>query len=258
MPYDWVEDDPIDGRRHELDRDRDGEGGPGRGRDAERRRPRASSATRSSASSSVCSRSRSACSGCRRCGAPTPKWLAAFMALTAGLLTFLGIEALFEAFELQAALPGDARRRRGSCCSASRSSFLTITFFSARTSRREGRRLGPRARDARRGRHRPAQPRRGPRDRHARSALGELTLGTFLIVGFMIHNITEGLGIAAPLAEEGKGRASRCRPSSASPRSPARPAILGAWIGGYSGSDVLGGALLRRSPRAPRSRSWSR
>ena len=34
------------------------------------------------------------------------KWLAAFMALTAGLLTFLGVEALFEAFELQAALPG--------------------------------------------------------------------------------------------------------------------------------------------------------
>ncbi|MDH5332261.1 MAG: metal transporter, partial [Thermoleophilia bacterium] len=33
------------------------------------------------------------------------RWLAAFMALTAGLLTFLGVEALFEAFELQAALP---------------------------------------------------------------------------------------------------------------------------------------------------------
>ena len=31
-------------------------------------------------------------------------WLSAFMALTAGLLTFLGIEALTEAFELQAAL----------------------------------------------------------------------------------------------------------------------------------------------------------
>jgi len=31
-------------------------------------------------------------------------------------------------------------------------------------------------------------------------SLGELQLGTFLIVGFMIHNVTEGLGIAAPLA----------------------------------------------------------
>ena len=36
----------------------------------------------------------------------TPQWLAAFMALTAGLLTFLGVDALSEAFGRQAALPG--------------------------------------------------------------------------------------------------------------------------------------------------------
>ena len=35
----------------------------------------------------------------------SPQWLAAFMALTAGLLTFLAFEALAEAFDLQAALP---------------------------------------------------------------------------------------------------------------------------------------------------------
>ena len=34
-----------------------------------------------------------------------PEWLAALMALTAGLLTFLAVEALSEALELQAALP---------------------------------------------------------------------------------------------------------------------------------------------------------
>src|SRR5262249_11935072 len=33
-------------------------------------------------------------------------WVAAFMALTAGLLTFLGLEALSEALDLQATLPG--------------------------------------------------------------------------------------------------------------------------------------------------------
>ena len=33
-------------------------------------------------------------------------WLTAFMALTGGLLSFLGVEALFEAFQLQAAVPG--------------------------------------------------------------------------------------------------------------------------------------------------------
>ena len=35
-------------------------------------------------------------------------------------------------------------------------------------------------------------------------ALGELALGTFLIVGFMVHNVTEGLGIAAPIADGGR------------------------------------------------------
>ncbi len=46
-------------------------------------------------------------------------------------------------------------------------------------------------------------------------ALGELTLGTFLIVGFMIHNVTEGLGIArlrrreAPRSSSGGSPCSR-------------------------------------------------
>ncbi|HEU5491439.1 MAG TPA: hypothetical protein VFU84_11650, partial [Gaiellaceae bacterium] len=35
----------------------------------------------------------------------SPTWLSAFMAFTGGLLTFLGVEALSEAFELQAGLP---------------------------------------------------------------------------------------------------------------------------------------------------------
>ena len=33
-------------------------------------------------------------------------------------------------------------------------------------------------------------------------ALGEAALGTFLIVGFMLHNTTEGLGIVAPIAQD--------------------------------------------------------
>jgi zinc transporter ZupT len=30
-------------------------------------------------------------------------------------------------------------------------------------------------------------------------ALGEVALGSFLVIGFTLHNITEGVGIAAPL-----------------------------------------------------------
>ncbi len=137
-----------------------------------------------------------------------PEWLAAFMALTAGLLTFLAVEALTEAFELQAALPS-ALGGAGLVLLGVALSYLGLTAVSARLSRGgeggsgtgigglalatlvaigiglhnlgEGLAIG------------------------TSFALGELALGTFFVVGFMIHNVTEGLGIAAPIAE-GRGR----------------------------------------------------
>ena len=66
-------------------------------------------------------------------------------------------------------------------------------------------------------------------------ALGELQLGTFLIVGFMIHNVTEGLGIATPVA---KTRVTVLALAGLALVAGA-PTILGAWIGGYTTSDVL-------------------
>ena len=69
-------------------------------------------------------------------------------------------------------------------------------------------------------------------------ALGELALGTFFVVGFMIHNVTEGLGIAAPIAE-GRGRASLQRLAALTLIAGA-PAIVGAWLGGFVTSDLLG------------------
>ena len=129
---------------------------------------RASSATRSSASSSASCRSRSACSGCRRCAAPTRSWLAAFMALTAGLLTFLGVEALFEAFELQAALPA-ALGGPGLVLLGVAVSFLAMTFLVVAARPRQRRATGLALATLVAHRHRPAQPRRGPRDRHRRS-----------------------------------------------------------------------------------------
>ncbi|HZB86368.1 MAG TPA: hypothetical protein VE289_07385, partial [Gaiellaceae bacterium] len=69
-------------------------------------------------------------------------------------------------------------------------------------------------------------------------ALGELTLGTFLIVGFMVHNVTEGLGIATPVAE-GRQRPGLGRLAILALVAGA-PTILGAWLGGFVTSDVLG------------------
>ncbi len=56
------------------------------------------------------------------------------MALTAGLLTFLGVEALFEALELQAALPS-AFGGPGLVLLGVAASALGMTFLSARLSR---------------------------------------------------------------------------------------------------------------------------
>jgi ZIP family zinc transporter len=161
-------------------------------------------------------------------------WLAAFMAVTAGLLAFLGVEALFEAFELQAALPGIGGA--GLVLLGVAASYLGMTFLSSRleTSGKasgglalallvaigigvhnfgEGLAIG------------------------TSFAFGALQLGSFLIVGFMIHNVTEGLGIAAPLAE-GRSRASLAVLGGLTLVAGA-PAIVGAWIGGFVTSELL-------------------
>jgi zinc transporter, ZIP family len=168
-----------------------------------------------------------------------PQWLAAFMALTGGLLTFLALEALSEAFELQAALPS-ALGGVGLVLLGVAGSYLTLTFISHTLSGREGRSsvLGGLALATLVavgiGLHNLGEG----LAIGSSFALGELALGTFLIVGFMIHNVTEGLGIAAPIAE-GTKRASIRRLAVLTLVAGA-PAILGAWIGGFVTSDLLG------------------
>jgi ZIP family zinc transporter len=166
-----------------------------------------------------------------------PKWLAAFMALTAGLLTFLGVEALSEAFSLQAALPGSLGGA-GLVLLGVATSFLTMTFLAHRTSAKKGALTGVALATLVSigiGLHNLGEG----LAIGTSFAFGQLTLGTFLIVGFMIHNITEGLGIAAPVADEGDAS----RPSfvrlAALVLIAGGPAILGAWLGGYAANDLL-------------------
>jgi ZIP family zinc transporter len=155
-----------------------------------------------------------------------PEWLAAFMALTAGLLTFLAVEALSEAFELQTALPS-AFGGAGVVLLGFALSYLTLTFLSHALAALatlvaigiglhnfgEGLAIG------------------------SSFAFGELALGTFLIVGFMVHNVTEGLGIATAATEERRVSAGRLVLLALVAGA---PAILGAWTGGFVRSDVLG------------------
>jgi ZIP family zinc transporter len=166
-----------------------------------------------------------------------PRWLAAFMALTAGLLTFLGIEALGEAFERQAALP-EPLAGTGLVLLGVALSYLTMIFLGTRLGRGEGSAGVGAAALALLVAVGIGVHNFGEGLAIGTSfAFGELTLGTFLIVGFMIHNVTEGLGIAAPAADAGSrfslGRLAMLTAIAGG------PAILGAWLGGFASSDLL-------------------
>src|SRR5262245_50316313 len=164
------------------------------------------------------------------------EWISAFMALTGGLLTFLGVEALSEALDLQATRPGPLGGP-GLVLLGVAVSFLTMTWLSHRMSGRQGGAVAGVALATLValgiGLHNLGEG----LAIGSSFALGDLALGTFLIVGFMIHNITEGLGIAAPVAE--RGTASLARLGVLALVAGA-PAIVGAWIGGFLTSDFLG------------------
>jgi zinc transporter ZupT len=169
-----------------------------------------------------------------------PQWLAAFMALTAGLLTFLAIEALGEALELQAALPS-AIGGAGLVVLGVAASYLALTVLSQQLGTREGGGAAPLG-----GLSLATLVAIGIGLHNfgeglaigSSFALGELTLGAFFVVGFMIHNVTEGLGIAAPAAEQ--SRSVSLRRLAALTLVAGAPAILGTWVGGFVLNDLLG------------------
>jgi zinc transporter ZupT len=161
------------------------------------------------------------------------------MAVTAGLLTFLALEALGEALERQALLPG-ALGGPGVVLLGVATSYLVLTFIAQRLGRRGGIRGTPLTGFALAtlvaigiGLHNLGEG----LAIGSSFALGELTLGTFFVVGFMIHNVTEGLGIAAPAAEE---RSTSWLRLGLLTVIAGAPAIVGVWLGGYLTNDFLG------------------
>jgi zinc transporter, ZIP family len=167
------------------------------------------------------------------------RWLAAFMALTAGLLTFLAFDALSEALSLQASLPGQLGGT-GLVLLGVAGSYLGLTLVSqqlGRTRGGEGGALGGVALATLVaigiGLHNLGEG----LAIGSSFALGALALGGFLIVGFMVHNVTEGLGIAAPIADGGRVTLGRLVGLALVA---GLPTIAGAWIGGFLTSDLLG------------------
>jgi ZIP family zinc transporter len=161
------------------------------------------------------------------------KWVDFFLALTAGLLVFLAVDAIDEALEVSADVPGAfqgiglivlgfigalailyavdgwLRKRRGAPTPMYVAALIALGIGLHNLG--EGLAIG------------------------AAFSIGETGLTAFLIIGFMLHNITEGLGIVSPLA--------RSKPSIAALIGlgllAGIPTIFGAWSGGLGYSPTL-------------------
>lgn len=72
-------------------------------------------------------------------------------------------------------------------------------------------------------------------------ALGRVSLGTFLIVGFMLHNVTEGPAVVAPVA---RGKRPAAWHFGALGLLAGAPVILGGWLGSLAYSPTVGAFFL--------------
>jgi len=164
-----------------------------------------------------------------------PRWMMFLMALTVGLLIFLGIDATNEALEIAREVGGPFQgvglvglgvvitfllldaisRRQVSIGRSEAEQRLTVAFMIAigigLHNLGEGLAIG------------------------AAYSVGAAALGTFLVVGFILQNITEGLGIIAPVLKD--------RPAFSSLAWMGLiggvPAVIGAWVGGLTYSQPL-------------------
>ena len=155
------------------------------------------------------------------------KWIEFLLSLTAGLLLFLGVDALAEAVDLSAKVPrafqglalvllglvgtplllaalGRARRSSGRTSPVYVAALVALGIGLHNLG--EGLAIG------------------------ASYATGEIALGSFLVIGFLLHNTTEGLAILAPLATVRV----KLRTLVLLGLLAGAPTIVGAWIGGFS------------------------
>lgn len=171
------------------------------------------------------------------------KWIHFYLSLTVGLLAFLVVDALEDTLEASALVAegfqaagliavgfigaivglralGNLGRGMGSAGSGGAgeggvSSGLTVAYLIAISiglhNLGEGLAIG------------------------AAFSLGEIALGSFLVIGFALHNTTEGLAIVAPVAD----RRPALRHFAFMGGIAGLPTVLGAWAGGFSYSPTL-------------------
>ncbi|MBE0669784.1 MAG: ZIP family metal transporter [Anaerolineales bacterium] len=162
------------------------------------------------------------------------QWMTFLMAVTVGLLIFLGLDTLIEALEQAGEVPATYQGIGLIGIGAVATYMLLDMIGNSQSSERavssqrmniawkialgigihnlgEGLAIG------------------------AAYNVGEIALGTFLVVGFIIQNITEGLGIIAPILRDRPN----IRQLALLGLLGGAPAIIGAWIGGYTPSPFL-------------------
>jgi ZIP family zinc transporter len=167
----------------------------------------------------------------------TPSTYQFFLALTVGLLVFLGVDALVESIEAVEKTPGVYRGFGVTLIGV----LGTILILSA---------IGQRAKSAAAVRGGEALQRLtlsysiafgiGVHNLGEGLAIGgayasgEMTLGALLVLGFMIHNVTEGVAIVAPVA---RGKVA-LRHLAGLGLLAGAPTILGTWTGAFSFSAI--------------------
>lgn len=162
------------------------------------------------------------------------RWMTFLMAVTIGLLIFLGIDTFVEAVD-QAAGVAAAYQGIGLIGIGAIATYMLLEMIgNSKSSNRSeaSQRLSIASRIALGiGIHNLGEG----LAIGAAYNIGEIAFGTFLVIGFIIQNITEGLGIISPILRD--------RPTIGQlgllGLIGGAPAIVGAWIGGYTPSPFL-------------------
>ena len=167
------------------------------------------------------------------------RWMGFFLSLTAGLLTFLGVDSLVEAVELVSDTP-DSFQGFSVLAIGALLAFLSLQAAAGK--------VGTGVKVA-------------VVDEESRSkttlaysiafgigvhnlgeglaiggayAVGEIGLGLLLVLGFMIHNVTEGIAIVAPVAKVKVSAVNLILMGLLA----GAPTIVGTWIGGFAYSAI--------------------
>lgn len=162
-------------------------------------------------------------------------WMVFLLAVTAGLLIFLGIDTLAEGLEQVEGVPGPFQGV-GLIGIGATATFLLLDTISQRQAAAGKSAANQRLRLAYMiaigiGLHNLGEG----LAIGAAYNLGEIALGSFLVVGFIIQNITEGLGIIAPILRDRLNLDSLALLGFVG----GMPAVVGAWLGGFAPSPTL-------------------